>query len=153
MYQLARFSVLGIALGLIGCSKNDAPSYANVSGTVTYNGSPLDKGQITFSTDGRPPTAMDIVDGKFSGQAMIGSNRIAVSAYRKGVTQKKMTVTAKKMMDAYRGKGNPGGANTESIDSSMEDYIPPEWGRDSKHVRVVEAGGQNNFQFDIKGSR
>jgi hypothetical protein len=153
MYHLARLAVLGIAIGLVGCSKNDAPSYANVSGTVTYNGNPLDKGQITFSTDGRPPTAMDIIDGKFSGQAMIGSNKIAVSAYRKGNTQKKMTVTASKMMQAYRGKGNPGGANSESIDASMEDYIPPEWGRDSKHFRVVEAGSQNNFQFDIRGSK
>ena len=42
---------------VVGCGKGDeAPAYANVSGTVTYNGKPLEKGQITFSTDGRPPS-------------------------------------------------------------------------------------------------
>ena len=57
MYQLARFSVLAVAIGVVGCGKgDDAPAYANVSGTVTYNGKPIEKGQITFSTDGRPPT-------------------------------------------------------------------------------------------------
>src|SRR5262245_31789314 len=149
MYQLARFSVLAIAIGLVGCSKGDAPSYANVTGTVTYNGNPLDKGQITFTTDGRAPTSMDIYDGKFSGQAMIGSNRIAVTAYKKSTTQPKLTETAKGMMKVYGEKYK----NTQSTDSSMEDYIPAEWGRDSKQTRVVEAGSKNDFQFDIRGSK
>ncbi len=74
MYQLTRFTALAVAIGVVGCGTQDgAPPYANVSGTVTYNGKPLAKGHITFSTDGRPPAAMDIVDGKFAGQAMVGS--------------------------------------------------------------------------------
>src|SRR5262245_8051654 len=82
MYQLARFTALAVAIGLlVGCGKK-GPSYANVSGTVTYNGTPLAKGQITFQTDGRPPTMADIVDGEFAGQAMVGSNKVSVAAFR-----------------------------------------------------------------------
>ena len=47
-----------------------------MTGTVNYNGKPLQKGTITFATDGRPPTQMDIFDGKYAGQAMVGSNKI-----------------------------------------------------------------------------
>src|SRR5437660_8482687 len=95
MYQLARFTALALAIGVVGCGgKGDPPAYANVSGTVTYNGKPLDKGQITFSTDGRPPTMMDIVDGKFTGQAMIGSNKVQVAAFRKSTTERKIPESA-----------------------------------------------------------
>jgi hypothetical protein len=153
MYQLARFTGLAVAIGLVGCGKNDgAPSYANVSGSVTYNGKPLDKGQISFSTDGRPPSTMDIIDGHFEGQAMIGSNKIAVSAYRKSNRERKLPETAKKQIAAYQAmnKGG-GGGSSPAFDPSMEDYIPDEWGKDSKHYRVVEAGSANNFKFDIRG--
>src|SRR5581483_39375 len=83
MYHLARFAALAVAIGIVGCGKSGAPSYANVSGAVTYNGKPIEKGQITFARDGRPPTQADIVDGKYTGQAMVGSNRVSITAYRK----------------------------------------------------------------------
>ena len=50
-----------------------------------------------------------------------------------------------------RGGGGGGSGASEATDPSQEDYIPPEWGRESKQVRVVEAGSKNEFQFDIKG--
>jgi len=155
MYQLARFTAFAAAvIGVTGCGKNDAPAYANVSGTVTYNGKPLDKGQITFTTDGRPPTMTDIADGKFSGQAMIGSNKIQVAAYRKAAKERNIPDSAKLQYKAYQSmnKGGGGGAApSDASDPTMEDYIPLDWGRESKQVRVVEAGSKNEFQFDIKG--
>jgi hypothetical protein len=153
MYQLVRFTVLAVAIGLVGCSKTDAPAYANVSGTVMYNGKPLEKGQVSFTTDGRPPTVMEIVDGRFSGQAMIGSNKVSVSAYRKSGKERKIPETAKKQYEAYQAMNKGGGGGTaEPFDPTMEDYIPAEWGRESKQIRVVEAGGSNNFEFLIKGN-
>ena len=151
MNQLARFTALAIVFGVVGCSKDGAPSYVNVSGTVTYNGQPIPKGQITFSTDGRPPSMMEIVDGKFAGQAMVGSNKIMVSAYRKTNNERKIPDSAKKQYEAYRAMNKGGGDSGETFDPSMEDYIPKEWNRESTQVRVVEAGGQNKFEFDIKG--
>jgi hypothetical protein len=152
MYHVTRFTALAVAIGVVGCSKSDAPDYANVSGTVTYNGKPIEKGQITFSTDGRPPSVIEIVDGKFAGQAMIGSNRVAVAAFRKAAKERKVPDSAKKQYEAYRAMNKGGGGGTSEVfDPLMEDYIPDEWGKESKQVRVVEAGGANNFQIDIKG--
>jgi len=154
MHQLIKFTALAFAIGVVGCGpKTGGPAYANVSGTVTYNGKPLEKGQISFSTDGRPPTEANIVDGKYSGQAMIGTNKVAIAAFRKSATERKLpTESAQKQMEGYRAmnKGG-GGGKMEQFDPSMEDYIPVEYGRESKQIRVVEAGGQNKFDFDIKG--
>jgi hypothetical protein len=36
-------------------------------------------------------------------------------------------------------------------DPTMVEYIPPEWGIQSNQMRVVESGGANNFDFEIKG--
>lgn len=144
---------MGLAVAIaavVGCGNSDgALPYANVSGTVTYNGKPLEKGIITFSTDGRPPSAMDIVDGKFAGQAMVGSNKVSVIAYRKGAKARAVPPEAVAQMKAYEAMNK--GQTSESFDPSMEDYIPPEWGTESKQMRVVEAGGANDFQFEIKG--
>jgi hypothetical protein len=153
MYQLARFTALAVAIGVVvGCGKKDGPAFANVSGTVTYNGAPLAKGQITFQTDGRPPTVADIVDGKFAGQARIGSNKVAVAAFRKAAKERVIPETAKKQYEAYRAMNKGGGGGTSAqFDPTMEDYIPDEWGKASKQLRVVEAGAPNTFEFDIKG--
>ena len=156
MDQFTKLTALAVAIGAVvgvaGCGNNGAPPYANVSGTVTYNGKQIEKGQITFSTDGRPPSAIEIVDGKFAGQAMVGSNKVAVSAFRKTSKEKKIPASAQQQYKAYQemNKGG-GGGKAEPFDPSMEDYIPDEWGQESKQIRVVEAGGANNFQIDIKG--
>jgi len=152
MNRLSSFTALAVAVGVVGCSKDGAPSYANVSGTVMYNGSPLPKGQITFSTEGRVPSSMEIVDGKYSGQAMIGSNRVVISAYRKANKERMLPETAKKQIEAYRALNKSGGGeSSDQFDPSMEDYIPAEWGQQSRQTRVVEKGSSNTFDFDIKG--
>jgi len=152
MHQLARFTALAVVIGVVGCGqKGGALAYANVSGTVTYNGRPLEKGQITFQTDGRAPTMMDIVDGKFAGQAMVGSNKVAVAAFRKAAQPRALPPTAQKQVKAYMAMNKGGGGSKGQFDPDMEDYIPDEWGKATKQIRVIEAGAPNNFQFDIKG--
>ena len=123
-----------MAIGLVGCGKNDdAPDFANVSGTVTYNGKPIEKGQITFSTDGRPPTAMDIVDGKFAGRAMVGSNKVAVAAFKKSTRNGSSRRRRRSRYAAYQAMNKSGGGGSRGqFDPGMEDYIPDEWGKESK---------------------
>jgi hypothetical protein len=152
MYRLASFLVLAAAIGVLGCgNKGGAPSYANVSGMVTYNGKPLDKGMITFATDGRPPTVADIVDGKYTGQAMVGSNKVSIAAYRKAAKERTLPATAQKQVAAYQAMNKGGGGGKGQFDPGMEDYIPENYGKHSTQIRVVEAGAANNFDFDIKG--
>src|SRR5262249_56971611 len=78
----------------VGGGRGDQPSYANVKGTVKFNGKPIPKGQITFAMEGRPPSTMDIVDGEYSGQAMVGSNKVSVSAKKKSGTAPQLSAPA-----------------------------------------------------------
>lgn len=152
MKRALAFFTLALA---VGCQQGDRPpAYANVSGTVTYNEKPIDKGQITFAVEGRPPTTIDIIDGKFAGQAMSGSNKIMVSAKKKG-TAPKLNKDAQTQIKGYQERMQKGtgafGSPPADYDPSMIEYIPPEWGITSTQVRVVEVGSPNEFRFDIRG--
>jgi hypothetical protein len=156
MNRLIGFPLLSLSLAvLVGCGDKEKLSYANVSGTVNYNGKPIEKGQITFAIEGRPPSTMDIVDGKFNGSAMVGQNRVMVSAKKKGNAQ----VPARGASDADaqikgymdKKKGEFGGPPAD-YDPTMVEYIPQEWGMASRQTRVVESGAENKFDFDIKGT-
>jgi hypothetical protein len=143
-----------------GCNPNKQ-LYANVKGTVTYNGNPIDKGQITFAVEGRPPSTLDIVDGKFHGQAMVGSNKVSVSAKKKVAAPPQARGGAAAAKDAdNQVKGYmkyktaaPGefGGPPKDYDPSMVEYIPQEWGTRSTQMRVVEAHAANEFEFEVKG--
>ena len=137
----------------VGCHGNK-PVYANVKGTVTFNGKPIEKGLITFAVEGKPPATSDIVDGKFSGQAMVGSNKVTVSAKKKTAAPPKLDKHADAQIKGYmKFKAGPGefGGPPLDYDPTLVEYIPPEWGTQSKQMRVVEAGAPNEFDFAIKG--
>jgi hypothetical protein len=139
---------------VVGCQR-EKQTYANVKGTVTFNGKPIEKGQIIFALEGGPPSAADIVDGKFSGQAMVGSNKIIVSAKRKSPTPPVLDPHAKTQIEGYmKFKAGPGkfGGPPADYDPSMVEYIPAEWNTRSTQMRVVEAGAANEFEFNIRGA-
>jgi hypothetical protein len=151
------FLLVPILATAVGCSGGDRQVYANVKGTVKYNGKPIPKGTITFAVEGRPPTIMDIDNGDFSGQAMVGQNKIMVSAKKKGSAIAKLDAHAKAQIQGYmehKFKAEPGqfGGPPKDYDPTMIDYIPPEWGTNSSQARVVEAGAANDFQFSIRGN-
>ena len=153
------FILFLILATVIGCGK-DKTKFANVKGKVTYNGSPIEKGFITFSIEGQPPSSMKIVDGEFNGQAMVGSNKVSVSARKKvaavpkakggAVAAKDADTQMKGYMKFKAGKGEFGGPPLD-YDPTLVEYIPAEWNTQSKQMRVVEAGAPNEFDFDIKG--
>jgi len=148
------FLLVPILATAVGCQRGERQVYANVKGTVKYNGKPIEKGQITFAVEGRPPTVIDIAGGDFSGQAMVGSNKISVSAKKKG-TAPKLDAHAQAQIKGYveKFKNEPGafGNHPRDYDPTMVEYIPPEWSTNSTQVRVVEAGAANDFEFSIKG--
>jgi hypothetical protein len=148
------FILFLILATVIGCGK-DKLKYANVKGKVTYNGSPIDKGQITFSVEGQPPSSMKIVDGEFNGQALVGSNKISVSAKKKvaGANAPVLSEHAQTQIKGYQQykKTDPGAGDMAEYDPSLVDYIPAEWGAKSTERRTVESGSTNEFEFHIKG--
>jgi hypothetical protein len=146
--------LLCLALALVvGCSGGNTPSYANVKGTVNYNGKPLEKGEITFAVSGKPPTTMDIVDGKYTGQAIVGANKVSITARKRAAGSPKLTKDAKVQIKGYKEwMRDKGGNSSPDFDPSVVDFIPPDYGSASKQQRVVEAGAPNEFDFNIKSS-
>jgi hypothetical protein len=133
---------------VVGCGTRQ--NYVNVKGTVTYNDKPLDKGEVIFTVEGHPPAIIEVTDGKFAGQALVGSNKVSVSARQKTGKKRSYPTAAEDMRRVYKasGKGNDAGSEVEY---DVVDYIPPEWGSASKHMFVVESGAANEFNLSIKG--
>jgi hypothetical protein len=147
-----RFFLFLILASVVGCQQREKQPFANVKGMVTFDGKPIEKGQITFALEGRPPSTMEVVDGKFSGQAMVGSNKIMVSAKKRSATAPKLDKHADIQIKGYQEKmkreiGQP----PVDFDPNMVEYIPEDWGQHSTHMQVVEGGITNEFEFDIKG--
>jgi hypothetical protein len=144
------FILFLILATVIGCGK-DKTKFANVKGKVTYNGSPIEKGFITFSIEGQPPSSMKIVDGEFNGQAMVGSNKVSVSARKKSATAPVLSEHAQSQIKGYQQYKREDAGSVDTDAASMVEYIPAEWGAQSTERRTVESGTTNEFEFHIKG--
>ena len=75
MVRWSALMLLGISLGLVGCSPKAAPT-ADVSGKVTLDEKPLPDGEIYFITMGMPPEILPIKDGAFAGKAKPGQRHL-----------------------------------------------------------------------------
>lgn len=74
-----------VLLGCLGCGGQGS----TVSGTVTYNGQPVEKGHINFiPADGKgTPVGGDIKNGQYSVKGVApGKNRVEVSSYTTAAT-------------------------------------------------------------------
>ncbi len=56
--------VLVSLLAIGGCSSGDLPERGRVVGSVTYNGQPLEKGEIVFYPDEGRPARGEVVEGR-----------------------------------------------------------------------------------------
>jgi hypothetical protein len=142
-----------IVVTVVGCS-NEVRNYTHVKGKVTFNGTPIEKGQISFAAPGKSPTTMLIVDGAFDGQAAIGENIVSVSATKKSANAPKLPKNAeiqvRGYMEKFKRQPEQGGATSSDDVQGMVEYIPPEWGTKSKQVRMIEPG-TNEIEIHIKG--
>jgi len=128
---------------LNGCSgsANDAPARAEVSGHVSYDGTPINEGTITFSpispTTG-PSAGAKIVDGAYhmplKSGPVLGSHRVSITAYQK---------TGRKI---EAGTPSPPGTMVEEIKS----IIPEEYNQ--KSDLTVELANEEKFEinFDLE---
>jgi hypothetical protein len=108
---------------LLGCAGSEKPKYP-VRGTVTFDGAPVEEGDILFlpgQEGGR------IEDGAFEFLATPGSKRVEIRASKLDPKLK-----------------NPRGEPTPV------DYIPPKFNTQSTLKAEVTASGPNQFTFDLK---
>lgn len=88
--------LLGIAAVAVGCNKGPALQTYPVTGTVTYNGKPLDGAAVAFvnkNPDERSAAATTDQEGRFSLTTFVGAGQIlrGAPAGEYGVTITKMT--------------------------------------------------------------
>jgi len=120
----------------IGCTPNTGGRYA-ITGTVTLDGSPLEKGNIGFQPleNGRTSSGAVISGGKFTIPAdkglPPGKYRVEIHAAAPG--------TPPPDPNAIPGSGPP----------PPKELVPPEWNEASKQTIEVKKEGPFNFAFDI----
>ncbi len=131
-------ALAAVVLLSAGCGKTDSQGRLAVTGTVTFQGKPLDQGTILFTPldpKAGAPAGATIKDGKFAIDAQKG---LAPGKYRVGISSPE---AGAKPAPEMPGESGPPAA----------DRIPPDWrGETSKQEIVVEKGGKTDFPFDIK---
>lgn len=108
-----------------------------IEGIVTLDGTPLEKGQITFVPQGGtngPTAGAEIVGGKFAiaqaGGPFTGKFRVEITASRPG---------GEKVFDRRTGK----------LVEGYEQFIPARYNAESQLRADVTAGAENRFEFAV----
>jgi hypothetical protein len=128
---LARFAWAAAAIAPLlaaacGCGDNRHAGKYEVSGAVSWEGTPIEKGFITYEpADGKPAEAGAIADGHYSFFAYPGKNRVAIRA--------------EKIEGFNKGMNQP----------NVVQYIPAAYNVQSELSVEVTADGANMFNFSL----
>jgi hypothetical protein len=122
-------SLAGPVIILLGGCGRSAPDTYPVWGTVTFDGKPVDKGDILFIPVDRSlgPEGGKIIKGKFSGRSKAGKCRVEISAKKEANA------------DTPRFEGKP----------ILTNYIPARYNADSGLSVDVATGNENSYQFKL----
>ena len=148
--NLLLFVVASLSVSLIGCS--DTIRTVNVTGTVTFNGEPLEGAQVNFSPvtpgeDARPAFARTDANGRFRLSTIGGT----VDA---GTTPGEYMVSITRMVTGtviVEPDGGPGASSPSGFMPPPQSLIPRHYGdpTTSNLTATVEARGANVFNFDL----
>lgn len=132
---------LAFSLLLAGCGGSDGPPTFRVSGKVTLDGQPVNKGQITFKDAAGQTKSMaaEVQNGAYSFLCTAGQKKIEITSLRK--------VEGKQ----HKFGGNPGdpiGPNNSA--DIYEEAIPAVYNTQTTLEQEVKSSGSNQFNFDLK---
>ncbi|MDB5346703.1 MAG: hypothetical protein JWP89_5080 [Schlesneria sp.] len=130
-----------------GCGAKSGPERANVSGEVTLDGQPVEKGVIAFVPDGAtqgPTAGAAILGGKYAtppgSGPVLGTHRVEITAHR--------------MAMVVEGAGIGGGGVGPSGGVAMEKsqmYVPTQYNKNSTLTFEVKSG-KNVQDFPLKSA-
>lgn len=144
--QRGPFGLLAVILICsLGCGGSGGPERANVTGQVTFDGQPVEKGVIAFVPDGStvgPTSGAIIENGRYRTQSgggpVLGSHRVEIVAHRPG----------KKIEVAGIG-GAATGPSASGATQETEMYIPAEYNANSM-LTVNIKSGTNTHDFALQ---
>jgi hypothetical protein len=136
---------LSAAVLLNGCGGDRGPQRVLVSGTVSYNGTPVAEGRIRFTPVASSPTPVSgayIVNGRYKidchGGVPIGTHKIQIEGYGRAASAAAPDLT------------NPASANLRK-DNKGGQYLPGKYNRDTQLEVTIEPGSGNIVKdFDLK---
>lgn len=131
--RLPKDLAAALALGAVftlGCSNE--PRLYPVSGSVTFDGQPVESGDILFLSPAgdRGPDPAKIEKGKYALKTTAGKKRVEISASRI----------------------RPGGARGAGGEPVPEEYIPAKYNLESELTADVKEADDNVADFDLRGS-
>ncbi|HBJ34080.1 MAG TPA: hypothetical protein DDZ51_04815 [Planctomycetaceae bacterium] len=124
--NVASVLVATCTFAVLGCGNGDS-SGEPVSGTVTFDGQPVESGDILLfpAGGGGTPEGGKITDGKFQFQASDGPKRVEIVATREE------------------------GAAADGLPNYVS-YIPKQYNTNSTLTQTVTKGNENVFVFDLR---
>ena len=122
------FALLLILLATTGCG--GGPEMYDVSGTVTFDGQPVERGEISLDPDDArlSPDAGVIEQGRFSFPAKPGKKTVRIRASRPLPPERQ---------------------DAPEMGTLYEDYIPAKYNRQSTLTADISPGGDNQFTFEL----
>jgi hypothetical protein len=126
--SVARFAATALAVAFAaGCGDNDRAGRYQVTGSVTWNGTPVERGFVTFQpADGKPAEAGPIKDGRYTLYAYPGANSVSIRAEK---------------VDGFnKGMNQP----------NIVQYIPPKYNVQTELSAEVALDDENEADFSLK---
>ena len=128
-------------LFFVGCPGSGRPKTAPVTGTVTFQGQPLEQGTVVFDVEGAPSGKAKIVDGKI----------VDPTTYKTGdgipVGKARIAVYSTKSVESAPGPVDPNipeGLQSGGGMSSVVSLIPAKYTRPDTSGLTYEITSKNN---------
>ncbi|MBU4273365.1 MAG: hypothetical protein KKA28_16015 [Planctomycetes bacterium] len=136
--RLLALAIYGTMLALAGgCGGDSGPPRAVVSGTITYQGKPVETGEIRFiPTKGSkgPMSFAPIIDGKYRvavrGGAVVGAARVEIFGYRPDPNYKVPPVDQE----------GPGIGGPRRVEPPKTQFLPAKYNSQSELETTIEGG-------------
>jgi hypothetical protein len=125
---------------VLGCGKGDTGGRLGIAGSVTFQGKPLDKGTIEFSSTGE----IAAMTG-----AMIKNGSYEIPA-EKGLPPGKFLVRISSVAEDPSAPVPEMPGMPEDGVGEAKELIPAEYNTESKQEVTVTSDGPNQFDFDIR---
>jgi hypothetical protein len=124
-----------LAASLAGCDSGKKGGSITVSGTVKFNGDPIENGTITFlpADDKGAASSARITNGSYTIQTDPGAKKVSIMAERE---------VGGEAAEQLRAEGRDG--------VPTEQYLPPEFNSKTKLEYTVESGGGTK-DFELEG--
>lgn len=126
----SRIGTVGLllVLGLVASGCNGDPT-VDVNGVVTFEGKPLQEGEVIFATeDGSlTPAAGKIQEGRYTLRTLPGPKKVMINASKRSNVRDPLTG-----------------------DFQEYSFIPPSYNLRSKLTADVRPGRANTFDFELK---